>query len=206
VDPAAVAGSLRDHLDGRVTGYVALVGDTVISGGMARRDTDPPALPMGPEVMANTASVGKVFTTVVLLQALARHGLDVDTAIGPYLPPEWVRGPNVETVTFRDLLTHRSGFRHDSTRIFLSEAAAQEQIALGIGTNVHGLFQYNNINFSIVRDLALTGISTSSSSRPGRPDSRPTSARTPACRWSSSSTHPCLRRRWRRSSPRPSPR
>src|SRR4051794_24108856 len=138
VDPAAMAGSLRDHLEGRVAGYVALVGDTVISGGMARRETDPPALPMGPEVMANTASVGKVFTTVVVLKALARRGVGVDTPIASYLPADWVRGPGVELVTFRDLLTHRSGFRRDSDRVFTNESAAREQIAQGISDADHG--------------------------------------------------------------------
>src|SRR3712207_8114447 len=30
----------------------------------------------------------------------------------PYLPSGWTRGPNVNTITFQELLTHTSGFRH----------------------------------------------------------------------------------------------
>jgi CubicO group peptidase (beta-lactamase class C family) len=154
IDPAMVASRLREQLDGQVAGYVALVGDApVVAGGAARRDGDPPALPMAADVMVNTASVGKMFTTVVLLEALARHGLDVGSPIAPYLPPDWAHGPNVETITFGNLLTHRSGFRLDSGRIFSSEAAAQEQIAQGVTNTEHGTAEYNNINFSIVRDL-----------------------------------------------------
>src|SRR3712207_9270110 len=100
---------------------------------------------MTADVMITTASVGKVFTTVVLLQALDRHGLDVDTPIAPYLPPGWARGPDVDMITFGNLLAHRSGFRLNSDRIFTSDAAAREQIAQGISNADHGSLQYNNI-------------------------------------------------------------
>jgi CubicO group peptidase (beta-lactamase class C family) len=154
IDVATLVSNLRVELDGEVAGYVALVGDAaVLAGGMARRDADPPTLPMAADVMVNTASVGKMFTTAVLLKALARHRLGVDAPIGPYLPPGWVRGPNIETITFRDLLTHRSGFRLDSDRVFTSDTAAREQIAQGIHATDHGTVDYNNINFTLVRDL-----------------------------------------------------
>jgi CubicO group peptidase (beta-lactamase class C family) len=153
VSPSVMTGRVRGLLDGQVVGYFALVGDDVAVGGAARKQTDPPGQPMGVDVVANTASVGKMFTTVVVLKALAERGLGPDAAIGPYLPPDWVRGPNTESITFRELLTHRSGFRLDNAEVFASDAAAREQIAAGVTAADKGTPAYNNINFSIMRDL-----------------------------------------------------
>ena len=43
--------------------------------------------------MVNVASVGKMFTTIAVLQSLARHHLSIDSRIWPFLPPDWVKGP-----------------------------------------------------------------------------------------------------------------
>jgi CubicO group peptidase (beta-lactamase class C family) len=154
VSVSRLTDAIRAQLDGRVVGYVALVGDsTTVAGGAARVEADPPGRAMGPDVVVNTASVGKVFTTVLVLKSLARHGRDPDTPILPFLPADWVRGPNVETITFGELLSHRSGFRYDSSRIFRSDAAAREQVAVGVAAADRGQQEYNNINFSITRDL-----------------------------------------------------
>jgi CubicO group peptidase (beta-lactamase class C family) len=153
ISVAAFGRALHEQLNGMFVGHLVLVGSDVYAGGQARTAVDPPALAMSPEVVVNTASVGKTFTAIAVLKALARHRLTVDSPIGAYLPPDWVRGPNVETITFRDLLTHRSGFRHPNDRVFETEAAAQEQIAQGVSNAAHGSFEYNNINFTIFRDL-----------------------------------------------------
>jgi Beta-lactamase len=68
-------------------------------------------------------------------------------------PPDWVQGPHVDTITFGELLTHTAGFRHDSGRIFETDAAAPEQIRLGVQSSAKHELVYNNINFSILRDL-----------------------------------------------------
>ena len=78
--------------------------------------------------MVNVASVGKMFTTIAVLQSLARHHLSIDSRIWPFLPPDWVRGPGIDTITFRELLTHRAGFRLDSGRVFATDDAAREQV------------------------------------------------------------------------------
>jgi len=155
LSPSVMTGQVRQLLDGQVVGYVALIGDRVAAAGAARKDTDPPRHPMGADVVANTASVGKMFTTVVVLKALAERGLGPDAAIGPYLPPDWARGPNTESITFRELLTHRSGFRLDNARIFTSDTAGREQIAVGVKAADKAAPEYNNINFSIIRTCFL---------------------------------------------------
>jgi CubicO group peptidase (beta-lactamase class C family) len=142
---------LRD----RVVGYVALVGrgPRVWASGQARTAVDPPALAMGADMAVNTASVGKMFTTIAVLQVLARRGLSVDTRIGPYLPADWVKGAGIDTVTFRELLTHRAGFRYDSGAVFTDEHAAQNQVRTGIRPEDKPVAEYNNIDFTIFRDV-----------------------------------------------------
>jgi CubicO group peptidase (beta-lactamase class C family) len=149
-----LAGSIDAQLQGNVAGYVALVGtSTAVSSGLARTAADPPKLAMGPDVMVNVASVGKMFTTIAVLKSLARHHLSIDSRISPFLPPDWVKGPGVDTITFRELLTHRAGFRLDSGRVFETDDAAREQIRQGVQLVDKRVADYNNINFTIFRDM-----------------------------------------------------
>ncbi|HEV2452153.1 MAG TPA: serine hydrolase domain-containing protein, partial [Streptosporangiaceae bacterium] len=146
--------SIDSQLRGKVAGYVALVGQShVVASGVARTAADPPRLAMGRDVMVNVASVGKIFTTIAVLKSLARHHLSIDSRIWPFLPPDWVKGPGVDTITFRDLLTHRAGFRLDSGLVFATDNAAREQIRQGIRQADKHEPSYNNINFTIFRDL-----------------------------------------------------
>ena len=120
-----VADSIDTQLKGNVVGYVALIGTSkAVASGLARTAADPPRLAMGPDVMVNVASVGKMFTTIAVLKSLARQHLSIDSPISPFLPPDWVKGPGVDTITFRELLTHQAGFRLDSGRVFARPARA----------------------------------------------------------------------------------
>ena len=149
-----LAASVNAQLKGNVAGYVVLVGTSeAVSSGLARTAADPPKLAMGPGVMVNVASVGKMFTTIAVLKSLARHHLSIDSRISPFLPPDWVKGPGVDTITFRELLTHRAGFRLDSGRVFETDNAAREQIRQGIQLVDKNVADYNNINFTIFRDM-----------------------------------------------------
>jgi CubicO group peptidase (beta-lactamase class C family) len=149
-----LAGSIDTQLRGNVVGYVALVGQSqVVASGLARTAADPPRLAMGPDVMVNVASVGKMFTTIAVLKSLARHHLSIDSPISPFLPPDWVKGPGIDTITFHELLTHRAGFRLDSGRVFETDDAAREQVRQGIQQIDKQVADYNNINFTIFRDM-----------------------------------------------------
>src|SRR5690349_2511249 len=148
-----LASSIDTQLKGHVVGYVALVGQSnVVASGFARTAADPPKLAMGPDVMVNVLSVGKMFTTITVLQSLARHHLSIDSRIWPFLPPDWVKGPGIDTITFRELLTHRAGFRLDSHLAFQTGDAAREQIRQGIQQVDKRVAAYNNIDFTIFRD------------------------------------------------------
>src|SRR5262249_29613678 len=58
------------------------------------------------------ASVSKTITATSILKILQdTPGVGVDSFISPYLPADWVQGPNIDTIKFRELLTHHSGLR-----------------------------------------------------------------------------------------------
>jgi CubicO group peptidase (beta-lactamase class C family) len=103
--------------------------------------------------LVNVASVGKMFTTIAVLKSLAAHHLTIDSRIWPFLPPDWVKGPGIDTITFAELLTHRAGFRLDSGLVFQAGNAAREQIRHGIQQIDKQVADYNNINFTIFRDM-----------------------------------------------------
>ncbi len=46
-----------------------------------------------------------------MTRTLAAHNLPPSTKIIDYLPTYWVRGPNIDKITFAQLMTHTSGFR-----------------------------------------------------------------------------------------------
>jgi CubicO group peptidase (beta-lactamase class C family) len=149
-----LASSIDSQLKENVVGYVALIGTSkAVASGLARTAADPPPLAMGPNVMVNVASVGKMFTTIAVLKSLARHHLSIDSRIWPFLPPDWVKGPGIDTITFRELLTHRAGFRLDSGRVFETGDAAREQVRQGIQQIDKQVADYNNIDFTIFRDM-----------------------------------------------------
>ena len=154
VSLSRLTSTIDTQLEGNTVGYVTLVGTSkAVSSGLARTSADPPKLAMGPNVMVNVASVGKMFTTIVVLKSLARHHLSIDSPISPFLPPDWVKGPGVNTITFRELLTHQAGFRLDSGRVFETDDAAREQIRQGVQQVDKHVTDYNNINFTIFRDM-----------------------------------------------------
>jgi CubicO group peptidase (beta-lactamase class C family) len=154
VSLSRLARSIDTQLRGTAVGYVALVGQShVVASGLARTAADPPKLAMGPDVMVNVASVGKMFTTIAVLKSLARHHLSIDSRISPFLPPDWVQGPGIDTITFRELLTHRAGFRLNSGLVFTTDNAARDQVRHGIAQVDKQVPSYNNINFTIFRDL-----------------------------------------------------
>ena len=70
-----------------------------------------------------------------------------------FCPRTGSKGPGIDTITFRELLTHRAGFRLDSGRVFETDNAAREQVMQGIQQVDKRAADYNNINFTIFRDM-----------------------------------------------------
>jgi CubicO group peptidase (beta-lactamase class C family) len=140
-------------LQGSVVGYVSLVGalPVMVKYGKARTAADAPSLAWDTDVPMNIASLSKVLTTIGVLQSLANHNpaLTINSKIAPFLPPDWTKGPNVNTITFKDLLTHSAGFRESGD----TYAAFQQQIADGVQLSDKSIPSYNNMNFAIFRVL-----------------------------------------------------
>ena len=121
--------NIDSELQGKVVGYVSMIGSTPIIStyGQARTAANPPATAMGTSIPSNIASLSKVLTTVSVLQWLASHNLTVYAKISSYLPPDWTQGPNIDTITFKDLLTYRAGFRNDENNEFARRPAAADR-------------------------------------------------------------------------------
>lgn len=108
---------------------------------------------MGPDVMVNVASVGRMFTTIAVLQSLARQPSghrQPDLAVPA---PELGQGPGVDTITSRELLTHRAGFRLDSGLVFATGQRGKgtdQARCPAAGQASSGLY---NIDFTIFRDM-----------------------------------------------------
>lgn len=104
----------------------------------------------------HVASVSKLMTAMAMTRVLDQKNLSFDTKIMGYLPTYWAKGPNLDKITFRDLMTHRSGFntgKSDSDYGFMRDNVAA-------GVTDHGLYHYQNMNFGLCRILisTLTGI------------------------------------------------
>ena len=145
------SANINAQLSGKVVGYVSLIGAVpVISKfGAARTAADPPALGMDTDIPSNVASISKVLTTIGVLQSLAKHSLTIDSKIAPFLPPDWVHGPNIDAITFRELLTHHAGFRDPS----IDYAGMKQEIADGVLPADKSTGSYSNLNFALFRIL-----------------------------------------------------
>src|SRR5215470_11590293 len=152
------SAELDAQLNGKVAGYVSMIGPlpVVATYGVARTSADPPALAADTTSRINVASVSKILTTIGALQSIARHNLTLDTAISPYLPPDWTKGAGVGAVTFRELLTHSAGFQ---APVNVDNPGLQQLIATDIDSTYKASCQglghgcYNNLNFAIFRVL-----------------------------------------------------
>ena len=141
------------------------------TGGDARRAPDPNPRKMTVDDKFNIASVSKTITAAAVLKLLSDKGISVDTPVYTYLPTDWKLGNNFKTITFRELLTHRSGIRCGGDVSY----AELKQCALDGVTSVNkAKQQYNNSNFGLFRIIIGLMTSPPFTSSPGRPtpDSR----------------------------------
>jgi len=136
-------------------GYVTTVGALAVvsKDGLARTAADAPSRPMDTDLPTNVASISKLITSIGVLRSLANHNRTIDDKIAPFLPPDWTTGANVDTITFRELLTHRAGFRNSGLQSNNTYAGLQAQIAAGVTVPNKAQPLYNNLNFAIFRVL-----------------------------------------------------
>jgi len=146
------SANIDSQLQNKVVGYVSVVGLKVVEYGQARTSTDAPSRKMASDAPINIASVTKTLTAIAVLQSLAKHNKTVNDKISPYLPADWTKGSNIDTITFRDLLTHSAGFRDNGGGANTTYAIVKKQISDGVQlANKTPL--YNNLNFAIFREI-----------------------------------------------------
>src|SRR6185503_3474023 len=107
------ADGIEASLQGRVAkyGFEVRRGRSVIrrAEGPKRTAFDPPASSFTALDRFNPASVSKVVTAVATLQLLTKKAVSLDDPVYTYLPPDWQIPANNRTITFREVIRHRSG-------------------------------------------------------------------------------------------------
>ena len=97
------------------------------------------------------ASCSKLVTAIAMTRALGAHKLPASTKIIDYLPTYWAKGPNIDKITFAQLMTHTSGFRVSGSD--MSYPTMKSQVAAGVTAANLGMYSYQNMNFGICRIL-----------------------------------------------------
>ncbi|GAA2634994.1 serine hydrolase [Paractinoplanes durhamensis] len=154
--------NLRAALTGKTVGYAYAIGkagqlDRQAGVGSARVAPDSPLAQSASKVMT-VASISKPVTAAATLRLLEQKGISVDSAIGPWLPAAWKRGTGVDAITFRDLMTHRSGllqnFQTATGTTGGKSTGSWDNIRIAVGQNLGSKsYKYANMNFSIFRIL-----------------------------------------------------
>jgi len=113
---ADVYNNIQKKLQNRVVGYACSVGAASLgafSAGQARTNANAPAHMFIPSTKIEVASVSKVLTALAAIRVLANHKppISLDSPIAGHLPGDWTLDPYVAKITFRELLSHRSGIK-----------------------------------------------------------------------------------------------
>lgn len=106
-----------------------------------------------PNRRMHVASVSKLMTGIAMTKLLDSKGISYDAKILGYLPAHWSKDPDASKITFRHLMTHRSGISTGGSEA--SYAFARQQIANNVNGGTVGAAQgdYENVNFSLQRIL-----------------------------------------------------
>lgn len=107
-----------------------------------------------PYVRMHVASCSKIVTAIAMTKLLNAKNMTYDTPIIDYLPGYWSKGPNVNKITFAELMTHTSGLAFGNTSSRSDFEFMKEQIAAG--TTDIGQYSYQNMNFGLCRILIST--------------------------------------------------
>lgn len=147
--------ALHAALAGNTAGYVMQLrqhGQPIASAqvGWAKEPADG-SESWAQRVRMHIASCSKLVTAIAMTRTLAAHNLPASTKIIDYLPTYWVKGPNIDKITFAELMTHKSGFRVSGSD--MSYPTMKAQVAAGVSTANLGVYSYQNMNFGICRIL-----------------------------------------------------
>jgi CubicO group peptidase (beta-lactamase class C family) len=94
---------------------------------------------------------------MAMTRLLDDHKISYNAPIIDHLPTFWKKGPNIDKITFRNLLTHTSGFVTQNGKTDFETMKAVVEL-IGVSTDpaakYHlGKYQYENMNFGLCRIL-----------------------------------------------------
>lgn len=152
-DHDAFAAAMDQALETNMTGYyweLRQSGTRVVTGSnmYARRPVDD-AAPWNAERVMHVGSCSKLITAMAMTRVMAEHGISLDQPIAPYLPTYWIKGINVNAITFRELMTHTGGFMTGTSQ---SDFGFMK-LEVAVGAPNRGTYQYENMNFGLCRIL-----------------------------------------------------
>jgi CubicO group peptidase (beta-lactamase class C family) len=147
--PGAVLVVARE---GKVLHERAFGSAQLYDSGMRRLATPPP---MHRSTSFDLASVTKVMATTFAVMLLVDHGLvDVDAPVSRYLPD--FRGPQLDSITVRHLLTHSSGlvqwqplYYHASDKSATYRVIREMPLGWGVGAGRH----YSDLGFMVLGSI-----------------------------------------------------
>jgi CubicO group peptidase (beta-lactamase class C family) len=153
LDTSTFGYQLWQALQERVAGYVLQIrqGGKIVHSAQYQwaRTPNNGGRPWNPAISMHLASISKLITAMAMVKLLQQKGIDVDSPIAPHLPTYWTIGPHVDNITFRQLLTHRSGFLETDTIFpFMKQAVAN-----GVDPAAQQTARYRNMNFGLCRIL-----------------------------------------------------
>lgn len=154
--------NLNDAFGTQTVGYqYAIARDGVLASasvygttGLARTNANPPNTSQVATKETNIASISETITAMVLLKLLEERNVSVDSPIAQWLPADWALGPGIrldsnEPLSFRELLTHRSGLNANRNTAY-RYADLQGYAAAGI-VPADKVWTYQNANFAMFR-------------------------------------------------------
>lgn len=103
-------------------------------------------------VRIHVASCSKIITAIAMTKLLNDKNISYDTPIIGFLPAYWAKGPNINLITFRHLMTHTSGFITNSSDSTFG--LMESKVAAGVASV--GQYNYENMNFGLCRILIAT--------------------------------------------------
>ena len=153
LDVEDLAKSIESKIKDNVKGYqIVIYADGSLrasrAGGAARLSQDAPVRAMSIGDKINVASVSKTVTAAALMKLLTEKNISVTTPFWTYLPEHWSIPASVKALTFRQLFTHRSGFKTH----YGSDYANLKKV-VSLGASLDKSYLYNNSNYALMRFL-----------------------------------------------------
>ncbi len=163
--------NIRDYFVDNSVGFAYAINQNGVTvqhdgWGEARREDDG-YVGFTEDTQMTIASVSKTITATSTLKILQdTPGVGIDSLISPFLPANWAQGLNINTITFRELLTHHSGLRRQDWNgdgaDTDGDGDGHESASLGEQTSYIGLQQ-----------LIAYGIPVSRTAKPETPNRTP---------------------------------